>query len=126
MHDLEHAFRLAWRNKAFSLSVIATLALGIGANTAAFSFVHGVLLRPMPYPDAERLVRLSEEHTGATQAMRAAWLSNLTYHAWSQAPRTIDGIAAYSGRLYTLDTGDEPERLEGAAVSPELFGLLGA
>jgi predicted permease len=123
--DLRHAFRLIGRSRAFSLSVIATLALGIGADTTAFSFVSGVLLRPLPYPGAERLVRLSEEHPGATAAMRAAWLSNLTYHAWSEAPRTLEGIAAYGGRLLTID-GPEPERLEAAAVSPALFTLLGA
>ena len=126
LHDVRHALRLALRNKAFSLSVVATLALGIGANTAAFSFVYGVLLRPLPYPHAERLVRLSEVHPGATQAMRAAWLSNLTYHAWAEAPRTIEGIAAYGGRLYTIVGRGEAERVEGAAVSPALFTLLGA
>src|SRR5687767_9680277 len=124
--DFHRALRRTTRNKAFSVAVAATLALGIGANTAAFSFVYGVLLRPLPYPDAERLVRLSEFHPGATQAMRASWLSNLTYHAWSEGPRTIDGIAAYSGRLYTLVGPGETERVEGASVSPALFTLLGA
>jgi predicted permease len=126
LNDVKHALRLAGRNKAWSGAVVATLALGLGANTAAFSFVHGVLLRPLPYANAERLVRVSEEHPGAVQAMRASWLSNVTYHAWSRAPRSVEGLAAYAGRLYTIDRGDEPERVSGAAVSPSLFRLLGA
>ena len=82
------------RNKGFTTAGLLTLALGIGATTAVFSVVYGVLLRPLPYPAADRLVRLSEEHPGAVSPLRAPMLSNLTYYAWSAAPRTIDQFAA--------------------------------
>ena len=84
------------RNKGFTTAGLLTLALGIGATTAVFSVVYGVLLRPLPYPAAERLVRLSEEHPGGNSPLRAPMLSNLTFYAWSAAPRTVDAFAAYS------------------------------
>jgi hypothetical protein len=60
-----------------------------------FSVVSGVLLRPLPFPDAARLVRGSEEHPGAVSPLRQATLSNLTFHAWSQASRTVEPLTAY-------------------------------
>jgi predicted permease len=102
-----------------------SLGLGIGANTALFSVVYGVLLRPLPYPDSGRLVRLSEHHPGAAAAIPAPMLSDLTFRAWRAAPRTLEGLAAYGRGEYTDTGGTEPVRLAGAAVSPELFDLLG-
>jgi predicted permease len=125
LHDLRHAVRLLRRKPGFTAAALATLALGIGANAAVFSLVYGVLMRPLPYRQPERLVRVSEEHEGARAAMRAAWLSNLTFHAWDR-PRTLEGIAAYGGRLYNVAGESGPERVFGAAVSPSLFPLLGA
>ena len=84
-----YAVAMMRRNKGFTTAGLLTLALGIGATTAVFSVVYGVLLRPLPYPAAERLVRLSEEHPGANSPLRAPMLSNLTYHAWSR--RAADG-----------------------------------
>src|SRR6266568_8029839 len=94
--DIRYALTMMRRNKGFTTAGLLTLALGIGATTAVFSVVYGVLLRPLPYPDATRLVRLSEEHPGAVSPLRQALLSNLTFHAWSQASRTVEQLAAYS------------------------------
>jgi putative ABC transport system permease protein len=125
LKDARYACAMMRRNPGFTTAGLLTLALGIGATTAVFSVVYGVLLRPLPYPDASRLVRLSEEHTGANSPLRAPMLSNLTYYAWSAAPRTIDQFAAYRSSAYTVTRDGESSRLEGADVTPSLFGMLG-
>src|SRR4051812_26373629 len=125
LKDVRYALAMMRRHPGFTTAGLLTLALGVGATTAVFSVVYGVLLRPLPYPGADRLVRLSEEHPGAISPLRAPMLSNLTYHAWSAAPRTVDAFAAYSGRQITIAAPGGPERLDGTAVTPSLFGLLG-
>src|SRR3989442_11002244 len=94
--DVRYALAMMRRNKSFTAAGLLTLALGIGATTAVFSIVYGVMLRPLPYPGADRLVRLSEEHPGAASPLRTPMLSNLTYHAWIASARTVDAFAAYS------------------------------
>ena len=96
-----------------------------GSATSAVFSVYGVLLRPLPYPAAERLVRLSEEHIGANSPLRAPMLSNLTYHAWAGAPRTIEQFAAYRTEQYTVTRGGESSRLAAAQLTPSLLPLLG-
>lgn len=126
LKDIRHALVTMSRNKGFTAAGLLTLALGIGATTAVFSVVYGVLLRPLPYPAAERLVRVSEEHPGAASPLRIPMLSNLTYDAWSRSPRTLDAIAASSGRQYTVALPDGAARIDGTQVTPSLFGLIGA
>jgi predicted permease len=129
MSELRDDVRLAVRTlasqKGLTTAALLSLALGIGANTALFSVAYGVLLRPLPYADAERLVRLSEQHPGANAPVRTL-LSNLTFHAWRDAARTLDSLAAYSGSSPLDTSGGEAVRIPGAAVSPALFSLLGA
>ena len=125
LSDIRYALAMMRRNKGFTTAGLLTLALGIGATTAVFSVVYGVLLRPLPYPAADRLVRLSEEHPGAVSPLRAPLLSNLTYHAWAEAPRTIDALGAYTSQQLTLALPDGPARVDGASVTPTLFPLLG-
>ncbi len=84
--DVRQAVRAMGRQKGFTAAALVSLALGIGANTALFSVTYGVLLRPLPYDDADRLVRLSEEHPGANAPVRRL-LSNLTFHAWRHSLR---------------------------------------
>ncbi len=72
MNDLRYALRLLWKSPGFSLIAIATLALGIGANTAIFSVVESSLLRPLPFPQADRLVRLYELSGGYRRAQHPA------------------------------------------------------
>src|SRR6266850_6609936 len=123
--DVRYTLVMMRRNAGFTSAALVTLALGIGATTAVFSVVYGVLLRPLPYADPSRLVRLSEEHTGANSPLRAPMLSNLTYHAWSAAARTVDQFAAYRASAYTVTRDGESVRLEGADVTPSLFSMLG-
>jgi len=125
LQDLRHALRLMSRAPGFTIAALVTLALAIGVNTAVFSAVYGVLLRPLPYADADRIVRLSELHPGGAAIVSDARLSNLTFDAWRENARTIEAAAAYSSQSYTLGGVVEPVRLEGAPVSPSLFGLLG-
>ncbi|HEY6214078.1 MAG TPA: ABC transporter permease, partial [Vicinamibacterales bacterium] len=125
LRDVRYAFVVMRRNIGFSAAVLLTLALGMGATTAVFSVVYGVLLRPLPYPGGDRLVRLSEEHPGAVAMIRQPMLSNLTYHAWRQSPKTIDQLSAYSYAEYTLVLPGGSARLVAAQVTPSLFGLLG-
>ena len=125
LRDTRYAFTMLRKNTGFATAGLLTLALGIGATTAVFSVVYGVLLRPLPYAEASRLVCLSEEHPGAVSPLRAPMLSNLTYYAWSAAPRTIEQLAAYRSSAYTVTRDGTSDRLEGADVTPSLFAMLG-
>jgi putative ABC transport system permease protein len=124
LQDVRYALVTMKRNKGFTTAGLLTLALGIGATTAVFSIVYGILLRPLPYPDSDRLVRLSEEHPGAISALPQPMLSNLTYHAWRDS-RTVEQFAAYRFQQYTLALPASPTRIAGAAVTPSLFALVG-
>jgi predicted permease len=124
LQDVRYALVTMKRNKGFTTAGLLTLALGIGATTAVFSIVYGVLLRPLPYPESDRLVRLSEEHPGAVSPLQQPMLSNLTYHAWSDS-RTLEQFAAYRLQQYTVALPGSPARLSGAAVTPSLFALVG-
>jgi putative ABC transport system permease protein len=123
-HDIRQTIRMMIANKAFTAAALLTLALGIGANAAVFSMVYGVLLRPLPYPEPERIVRVSEYHPGANSPLTAALISNYTLAAWLPTSKTLEGVSAYSGgNNYTVGR-ENPVRLEGSTVSPSLFRLL--
>ena len=126
LQDARYALVTMRRSPGFAVAGLITLALGIGATAAVFSVVYGVLLRPLPYPDPERLVRLYEEHPGGTTAAGNRWLSNRTYDAWMEQPRTIEAAGGYSRYAYTVTFGEETVRLFGGELSPQVFGLLGA
>lgn len=126
LEDLRYALRLAARQKAFSAAAVATLALGIGANVTVFSIVYGVLLRPLPYANADRIVRLSEAHPGGTPVVRRPLVTNVTFHAWRRQRQTIERIAAYSNTTLTLLDRGASIRVPASSVTPELFDLLGA
>ena len=123
--DARYALAMMRRSKGFTTAGLLTLALGIGATSAVFSVVYGVLLRPLPYPAAERLVRVSEEHAGANSPLRAPMLSNLTYHAWADSSRTVEQFAGYRTEQYTVTLNGESSRLGGAELTPSLLPLLG-
>lgn len=124
--DLRYAARSIRRNPAFALVVVLTLALGIGATTSVFALVYGVLLRPLPYPNQQRLVRVWEEHPGGHTLAGNRWLSNRTYYAWKEQPRAITALGSFATYQFALAVRDERSPMYGAEVSPELLAVLGA
>src|SRR5258705_7439110 len=80
VQDVRYGLATARRNKGFTLAAVLTFALGIGATTAVFSVIDGVLLRPLPYPAPDRLLPLFWEHPGAAAPLRHMVLSNLNFH----------------------------------------------
>jgi putative ABC transport system permease protein len=109
--DLRYGSRTLLKNPGFTLVALLTLALGIGVNTAIFSVVYSVLLRPLPYPDAERLV--------------VTGISVPDYRDLKDAGGAFDETAIWASNQYTVKDGGEPEQLMGAVVSPSFFNLLG-
>lgn len=111
------------RERGFSAVAVLTLALGIGVTTMLFSVVDGVLLRPVPWPEPDRLIRIEELRGG--QRGRAPWtLTNGAYHAWRAHAETLDGLAAWRSTGQTLRGTADPERLQVTAATPSLFTLL--
>ena len=123
VQDVRHAWRTWGRTPILALTAILTLAVGVGANTAVFSVVHGVLLRPLPYPDAERLVELFEHDRRADG--RFFRVSLLNYLSWVERARSFDALATFSGRDFIVTEHGDPERIVGSAVTASLFTVLG-
>jgi putative ABC transport system permease protein len=121
-HDIRQAVRSLIRAKATSFAAFLTLALGLGITAALVSVVDGVLLRPLPYPESEQLVRVSEQHRGAVSPLGNN-LSNLTLDAWDTS-RTLDGLGTYSPEAFLWRTSDGAEQIPGGRVSPSLFRVL--
>jgi putative ABC transport system permease protein len=121
MNDLRFALRQLLKNPGFTAVAVLTLALGIGANTAIFSVVNAVLLRPLPYPEPHQLVQLRMDWSGSpgTDIGSAAFLE---VKAQSQS---LARIAAYTGGQLTLTGGGSAERVETGAVTADFFPLLG-
>ncbi|OFW03852.1 MAG: hypothetical protein A3H96_06640 [Acidobacteria bacterium RIFCSPLOWO2_02_FULL_67_36] len=122
--DFRFALRLLRRAPGPTLVSIVTMSLGIGASTILFSVAWGVLFKPLPWPDADRLVRLTETREGSTRRFQR--LTNGTYLAWKDAPSTIEGIAGYTAQPATLTGSGDPQRVRVAEVTASLFPLLGA
>jgi len=104
-------------------AVVATLAMGIGANTAIFSAVDAVLLKPLPYPDADRLVAVYELNQGLKQATQL--VAPVRLESWNRENRTLAGLAGSYFENQTDTTGATPERVESMRISPRFFAVLG-
>src|SRR4026208_492989 len=120
INDLKFGLRMMARSPGFTLVALITLALGIGANTAMFSVVNTVLLRPLPYQDPDRLAMLWTHD--AKRDIREEGTSYPTFLDWRTQSRTFADLAICSrGNPVTLTGGDDPERVMGEAVSANLF-----
>ena len=123
--DASHALRLMRRDPAFTVTALATLALGIGLNTAIFSVAYGVLWRPLPYPGSDRLVVLSSTQR-TERGVRTFWTwAPVTYEAMRARVTALADLAAYSSNDAQLTGRGEPQTLPALEVSPNLFATLG-
>jgi putative ABC transport system permease protein len=119
--DIRFGFRMLRKRPGFTVVAMLALALGTGANTAIFSVVNGVLLRPLPFQDPDRLVRLSEW----SQQVPTMSISYPNFKDWREQNRVFDGIAATQFGSYNLTGEGEAERLQGRNVSWNFFDVLG-
>jgi len=125
LQNVRYALRILSKSPGFTLVVVLTLALGIGANTAIFSVVYAALLRPLPYREPARLLHLGESRTQADYSLTGAQVSYPDYLDWKHAAKTIQSFAAYSGDAFTLAANGEPKNTFAAQVTPSFFSTLG-
>lgn len=121
--DLRYAIRTFLRTPAFTLAAVFMLALGIGASSAMFSVINAVLLRPLPYPDSDRLVSVAQTGSGP---FSSGVVGHPTFFAWRRGSRSFSDLAAYTGFQANLVSPAGPEEAAGARVSSAFFAALGA
>ena len=123
--NLRYAVRALWNSPGFTMVVVLTLALGIGANTAIFSVVYSALLHPLPYRDPGKLFHLGESRSQSDNSANGAQASYPDYLDWKRAAKSIQSFAAYSGDAFTLSANGEPKNTFAAQVTPSFFSTLG-
>jgi len=121
--DLRYGFRQLRLNPGFAATAVVTLALGIGANVALFSVVRTVLLKPLPYREPERLVRVWMDNRRLQ--MREDWASYLNYQDYKRLGTSFESMAAFTAPSLNLTSDGEPERVSGAYSEAALFDVLG-
>jgi predicted permease len=121
---LRFSFRQLRKSPSFAIAAVLTLALGIGATTAIFSLVNAVLLKPLPYPQPDRLMRITQEDH-STGAVLPESLSYPDYFDWRAQNRSFSGMASYAGRNMTLTGGGQAQQLGAYVVSSNFFQVLG-
>jgi predicted permease len=120
--DLRFAFRMLRKNPGFTGIAVLTLALGMGATTTIFSVVNSVLLRPLPYQNHDRLLRVQETHPGSAGAS----VTFATFLDLAREARTVENISAFRGWVFNLTGRGEPQQVSGALVSGDFFNVLGS
>ena len=122
--NISQIFRNLVRNPGFAVVTIATLALGIAANAVILSVVNGVLLKPLPFPNADRLVRIYHSAPGLNVDMDGIGLSQSSYFYFRDAG-VLEDLAIYNTGAANLSGGDDPQRVESVSVSHSFFDTLG-
>lgn len=124
LQDLRHAIRMLRREPGYAVTAVLAIALGITATTTLFSITYGVLLKPLPWRDADRLVRLEERRGG--RPGRIPWtLTNGTYHAWRDSPATLEAVGGWMSMPATFSDGGDAARIRLARLTPGMFDVLG-
>jgi hypothetical protein len=119
--DLKYSVRMLRKNPGFAAVVVITLALGVGANTAIFSFVNAVILNPLPFPDSDRLVFISETDNRGDEMS----VSLLNFEDWRSGSRSFEDFGGVCFVTFNLTRTDTPQRLRGQAVTLNYFSILG-
>jgi putative ABC transport system permease protein len=123
LYDLRQAVHSLRREPGYAATAVLAIALGIAGTTTLFSLTYGVLLKPLPWRDADRLVRLEERRGGRTG--RIPWtITNGTYHAWRERSATLAAIGGWMSMPATFSAGGDPERVRLARLTPSLFTVL--
>ncbi|MBV8729046.1 MAG: ABC transporter permease, partial [Acidobacteriia bacterium] len=122
LQDLRHSLRMFWQNRGFTAAALAALALGIGANTAVFSVVNAVLLKPVPFPEPDRVVMFM--NTSPDGSFGAA--SPAKFEHWKEQTSVVQDVAAYRAGVQNLTGGGFPEQVKSSQVSANYFRLFGA
>jgi putative ABC transport system permease protein len=126
--DIRYALRTLRKSAGFTAVCVLTLGLGIGASAAIFSVVNGVLLRPLPYPNHERLLRIGETHQGNAGGLSGSF-GNATYANFNDLERaasTVENLSAFREWSFNLTGDGEPEQVPGALVSGDFFAAMGS
>ena len=121
LSDVRYGIRMMMRSPGFTIVAILTLALGIGANTAIFSVVNGVLLNPLPFPQPEQLVSLSESKPNFATGS----ISYLNFRDWQRNNHTFSSMAISRSISFSLTGSGEAEQLKAELLSSDYFSLLG-
>src|SRR5437868_13000000 len=126
-HDLRYGLRMLLKNPGFTAVAVIALALGIGANSAVFSVVNAVLLRPLPFHNPDRLVALLpyDLKLGIEKGFDQSAVCYPDFTDWRAQNRVFDRMAVYTNESLTLTDGQEAIQVQGQAVSADLFAVLG-
>src|SRR4030095_174682 len=123
LQDLRYGARALRRNPGFTSIAVITLALGIGANTAIFSVVNSVLLRPLSYPEPERLMMVHGISLQAAQGQSP--LCEADFLDWKSQNQVFESLAGFSSNRFNYTGGETPEQIEGAWVTADFFATIG-
>ena len=123
VQDVRYAARLLTRDLRFVCLAVITIAVGIAATTVLFNVTYSVLMKPLPWPDADRVVTLKETRGG--RPPRFLSFTNAAYLAWREKASMVEELAAWSSRSATLSGAGDPERIQIVEATPSLFGVLG-
>jgi putative ABC transport system permease protein len=122
--DLRYSIRMLFKSRVVTIVAIAAIALGVGANTAIFSVVNAVLLRPLPFDKPEHLVRLYT--TNIKKGVDSNPTSYLTFLDWRDQSHSFEQVAAFSEGSAAITEGETPEQIQGVTISSAIFPMLGA